>query len=96
MSAESALLKLPVDGPPIALMVVPPVPVVFVTVKNAVPPEPIVVLPVADSVLNAPVDGVVAPIAVEFRPVEVKVLTMPVPPMPICTTLPVGAHIVIA
>ena len=29
--------------------------------------------PVADSVLNAPVDGVVAPIAVEFRPVEVKV-----------------------
>ena len=32
-----------------------------------------VVAPVADSVLNAPVDGVVAPIAVEFRPVEVKV-----------------------
>ena len=31
--------------------------------------------PVADSVLNAPVLAVVAPIAVEFRPVEVKVAT---------------------
>ena len=29
-------------------------------------------LPVVVSVLNAPVDGVVAPIAVEFRPVVVK------------------------
>ena len=29
--------------------------------------------PVADKVLNAPVDGVVAPTAQEFRPVEVSV-----------------------
>jgi hypothetical protein len=30
-------------------------------------------MPVLDNVVNAPVLGVVAPMAVEFRPVEVKV-----------------------
>ena len=39
-----------------------------------------IVFPVADSVLNAPVLGVVAPIAVEFRPVEVMVARVLVDP----------------
>ena len=39
------------------------------------PDAPTVNAPLAPNVVNAPVDGVVAPIAVEFRPVEVKVAT---------------------
>ncbi len=34
---------------------------------------PIVTVPLALNVVNAPVDAVVAPMAVEFRPVEVMV-----------------------
>ena len=39
----------------------------------------LVICPLAPTVVNAPVLGVVAPMAVEFRPVEVKVATVPKP-----------------
>ena len=39
------------------------------------PDAPTVNAPLAATLVNAPVDGVVAPMAVEFRPVEVKAAT---------------------
>ena len=48
------------------------VPKMLIVPCDPLPFELNVAKPVADSVLNAPVDGVVAPIAVEFRPVEVN------------------------
>ena len=48
-----------------------PVDAPFAVINGRLLPTEEVYSPVADSVLNAPVDGVVAPIAVEFRPVEV-------------------------
>jgi hypothetical protein len=55
--------------------------VVGVLLRKNCPVVVLVICPVADKVVNAPVDGVVVPMAVEFRPVEVKVPTAAVPPV---------------
>ena len=90
---ETDILPVEVIVPPInAAPATPRPPVTFnapVVVEVLAVLFVMLVIPVADSVLNAPVLGVVAPIAVEFRPVEVKVPTTELPIAAVIVLLPV-------